>query len=535
MPMSDKLLTVPAYKWIVAVLLLAYTCIQSYCIHRLSLNYDEGSFLSYGASLLKLEGNKDVAKFDSKLPITMLNALPRAVQQIFHPLLKKNDSIDDVLMGRYISLSATILLALLIFQWGSLLYNKTAGLCSFMLFLACPNFLAHGIFVSSDIFACLFITAALFYLWRFSGKPNIRTWVLVCCSTALAEISKFSMVHLLLLIPLLLLISSFYQRTQGQSFDWRRFFFLLLIFTFVNWLVISAAHLFYGMFIPLDNYQFKSGTFQQLQQLFPHFPVPFPSPYIKSMDAVIYFDHLGGGAPGSLNGPPYILGTSQAHGFWYYYFVVLFFKLPLASWVLLIFTMVTYFYRPKWKNFFSSEMYLLIPVLYFLVYLGFFYSTQLGIRHIIIILPLLYILTGFLFAQNRANLVKYCVYMLIFLQFMSVAVWFPHFLPYTNELIPDKKMAYTKIADTNLCYGEGEKFLLAYMKQHPQAKYLPVSITPGVVIMEVNEMLNLNIATMGKFDWVRGLKPVDHIHCQYLVFEVTAAMADSLKKNSGLK
>jgi hypothetical protein len=35
------------------------------------------------------------------------------------------------------------------------------------------------------------------------------------------------------------------------------------------------------------------------------------------LDAVIYFDRLGGGVPGSLNGAPYILGEHSRFGFWY--------------------------------------------------------------------------------------------------------------------------------------------------------------------------------------------------------------------------
>jgi len=91
-------------------------------------------------------------------------------------------------------------------------------------------------------------------------------------------------------------------------------------------------------------------------------------------------------------------------------------------------------------------------------------------------------------------------------------------------------MAYKKIADTNLCYGEGRKYLLEYLRAHPEARYLPPGISSGKIVMEVNEMVNLNIATMGKYDWVSQLAPSDHIHSQYLIFDVSPAVADSLQK-----
>ena len=108
--------------------------------------------------------------------------------------------------------------------------------------------------------------------------------------------------------------------------------------------------------------------------------------------------------------------------------------------------------------------------------------------------------------------------------------YFPHFLPYTNEFIINKKLAYTKIADTNICYGEGAKYLQQYLAKNPGTIYSPEKPTPGKIILEVNEMLNLNMATIHKFDWAKSLRPVDHIHSQYLVFDIDKQTADSLLK-----
>jgi len=91
-------------------------------------------------------------------------------------------------------------------------------------------------------------------------------------------------------------------------------------------------------------------------------------------------------------------------------------------------------------------------------------------------------------------------------------------------------MAYKKIADTNLCYGEGKKYLQEYLRKNPGAVYLPDKPIAGKIVMEVNEMLNKDIATMHQYDWVLPLKPIDHIHSQYLVFNVSPAFADSLRK-----
>lgn len=508
-------------------------CIQSYCIQQLSVNYDEGLFAYYGATILKMQGNKDVLKFDSKLPVTALNMLPRAAEQLVHPGLSRNDSYPDIIRGRYISLLAAVLLALIIYRWSALLYGETAGLFSYAIYLVCPNFLAHGIFVSSDIFACLFMTGSLFYLWRFCETGRTRYFFLASCLVGLALISKFSMVHLAIFFPVLLLVYVFVAGKYGfRRVTGKNLLFLFFIFAGVNWFIINAAHLFYGMFIPLSDYTFQSTLFRQLQSSLAnaghYLPIPFSSSYIRSMDAVMYFDHLGGGKPGSLNGPSYILGKSQGNGFWYYYFVALFYKLPVPVLLLLVTSAFLYLKKVTAAGFFRQDMFLLVPAIYFLIYLDFFYSTQLGIRHILVILPLLYVFAGSVFQQANKP-ARYFVYALAAYQLISVGIWFPHFLPYTNEFITNKKMAYTKIADTNLCYGEGKKYLSAYLGRHPEAKYMPAEITSGKIVMEVNEMLNLDIGTMGKYDWVRAFEPSDHIHSQYLIFDVKEKQADSLK------
>jgi len=524
-------------KWTIAALLIAYVCIQSYCLQRLTINYDEGLFSYYGTTLLKLEGDKDIVKFDSKLPITALNMLPRAVVQLFHPGLKRTDAYKDIMMGRYVSLLVALLLALLIYHWSALLYGTKAGLASFIIFLLCPNFLAHGVFVSSDIFACLFMTASLYFLWQFSQAGQTKHWLMTSGCVALAQITKFSMIHLFIVFPLLVAVMYFLKGRifPGKPFNKIKLIKLLLLFAGINWLVICAAHLFYGMFIPLNNYTFRSGTLQHLQAFLrgagKYLPVPFPSSYIQSLDMVIYLDHLGAGQAGSSQGSLYITGNSSRYGFWYYYFVVLWYKLPLS--VLLVLGASFYLYIKKWNKFIfvKNELYLLVPVIYFLIYMSFFYSTQIGIRHILIILPLLYVFAGFLFQQAyNYRAARYLVYASVLYQCISVGIFFPHFLPYTNEMITDKKMAYKKIADTNLCYGEGGRFLQTYLQQHPGAKYLPPGICSGKIVMEVNEMLNIDIATVGKYNWVNGLTPSDHIHSQYLIFDISPALADSLAK-----
>jgi len=102
------------YNKIIVIMLVIYSAIQIYCINQLSINYDEGSFASYGASLLKFQREKDVTRYESKLPVTALNMIPRAIEQLLNPNLKRNwpGSTVDIIRGRYISLLVFLLLGI---------------------------------------------------------------------------------------------------------------------------------------------------------------------------------------------------------------------------------------------------------------------------------------------------------------------------------------------------------------------------------------------------------------------------------------
>jgi Dolichyl-phosphate-mannose-protein mannosyltransferase len=527
------------YNKIIVIMLVVYSAIQIYCINQLSINYDEGSFASYGASLLKFQREKDVMKYESKLPITALNMLPRAIEQVLHPNLKRNwpGSTVDIIRGRYISLFISLLLGILIFQWSKQLYNEKTALFILLLFLLCPNFLAHGIFVSSDIFACFFMTLSLYYLWNFFLSGKRKHFVFMSIATGLAEISKFSMIHLfpiIILLSILAQINTPPNKGSINRFNFKRVLIYSSLFILINWAVICFSHLFFGVFQPVKDYTFMSTSFRNLQLfisgIFPRFPIPLPSSYVSSMDAVVYFDQLGGGVKGSLNGAPYILGNYSVNGFWYYYLVVLFFKLPIPILLLWLGSTSLTFKNFRKATFFKNEVFFILPALYFLIYMSFFYSTQVGIRHIMIIFPLLFVLSGKLLGRLLEGKNQLIVYSLLACQFISVFRYFPHFLPYTNEFILEKRSAYKRIADTNLCYGEGEKYLQEYMAAHRDAILQPNRPIPGKIVMEVNDMLNLNISSIHKYDWISSLQPVAHIHSQYLVFEVTKQQADSLQK-----
>ena len=139
----------------------------------------------------------------------------------------------------------------------------------------------------------------------------------------------------------------------------------------------------------------------------------------------------------------------------------------------------------------------------------------------LIIFPLLFILASSIWT-GAGRMKQWVLGALLVWQFADVAGYYPHFLPYTNNLISDKKMAYSLLADTNLAYGEGGHELERYLTEHPHAIYAPAGPVSGEVVVEVNDFLDLNMGTLHRYDWLKNLQPTGHIHSQYLIFDIKA-------------
>jgi hypothetical protein len=85
--------------------------------------------------------------------------------------------------------------------------------------------------------------------------------------------------------------------------------------------------------------------------------------------------------------------------------------------------------------------------------------------------------------------------------------------------VPDRKMAYTLLADSNLDWGDDRWYLEEYLKKHPESVVLPASPIPGHIIVNVNSLVG--IFDQQQFSWLRdNFKPVDQIAGSYLVYDI---------------
>ncbi len=530
MPVSFKTFSRQPYASILLGLIILFYLINGIAyLRQQSLTSDEGSFMSYAIRYANGDPARVYPRTDnSKMPVSVLNLLPGAAERLVSDVETKQDGgLSDTMNGRYVTLFFSLFTILLVFQWAKELYGTNAGLFAALLMSLCPNNLANAALVTTDSYAVLFLLFSMYSLWKYCKAGGIKWFVWFSTAVAFSQLVKQSLFHLYILVPLCLLV---YFLVRPTPFRWAVFLKRVLLFGLVNLIIINAGYFFNGSFLPLGNYSFMSQLFSGLQEQLPSWlPVPFPRPFIDGLDQAKYYDQIGGGIDKlSSFGKPTILGEARTGGsFWYYYFVSIFYKTPIAYFIFFLWAMVLLVRQSTLRRFLAHEFFLFAPVIYFLVILSFFYKTQCGIRHLIFIYPFLFIVAGglvphvkSLFSRILFSLV--CLYLLI-----SVLIYWRNYYPYTNEFILDKKTAYTKVGASNLEFRQGYFFAKRYMNKHPGVEFAPKQPSTGLFLIRTDDYLDL--WNTGEYGWISRIKPVDHVAYSYLLIRVDSTNINQVK------
>ena len=489
-------------------------------IPRNSVTYDEMDNWSYGKRILMRKTDK-IYPFDdaSSMPITGLNAIPRAVQQLAKPgLLKTDGGFSDIMHGRYVTLIICLLTGLFIYVWAKKLFGENGGLLSLFLFVFCPNLNGHGILLTTDAYAALFTVSTAYFYWRFIKQSGWKNFLVFSISMGFAQITDYSMLHLVILFGLISFFVLLKRKTILKNIIPN--LIRLIVLGVVVLVIINLAFLFNDPGMALNKFSFSSHTLIGLQNSFlGSIPLPLPEPYISGLDLTMYMNELGGGHP-DVSYASYILGEKRiGTGFWYYYLVLFLFKTPLTGLLAIIAAIIFLLVRKRNQGHPSTMLFLIGLIFYFLLVFGWQSNMQIGIRHVLIVYPLLYVLGGFLATlplfQRRVKLFSglVAVYSMI-----TYYYFFPNLISYSNEFIPIKKNAYKVMADSNLDFGQGWYSLEKYLKSHPDVHIIGDKPMPGKFVIGVSDYLDLK--NDHKYYWIYGLKPSRQINHCFLVFDV---------------
>jgi hypothetical protein len=479
-------------------------------LRQQSIYWDEGSYSEYAIRYLKGSPSRQAnpRRDNSMMPVVAFNMIPRAVEQLLHPgLVKQDNGVSDIMMGRYVTLFFSLFIILLLFLWGSELFGPASGLFAAFIFSVCPNNLASSSAVGADSYSVLSLLSVMYVFWRWTRSGSERVFFWLAFLVAFSQLVKQSLIHLYILLPLLYLVGRKMGRVPPVSLR------MLGIFLAVQMVVINVGYYFHHSFMPLGDHRFMSRFFLGLQASLPRsLPIPFPLPFVEGLDMAKYYDQIGGGLDGiSCFGKVTILGREATAGsFWYYYFVTLFFKTPIP--VIILFLSAVLFSFRKWG---WNEVILLFPVAYFLIYFSFFYRVQTGIRHVIFLYPFIFLVCSSLAVHGSKVPVKVLMASASVFLLLSIGKYWGNYYPYTNEFISDKKNAWKYVGASNLEMRQGNLRSDEYLKQHPDHFYATPEPRAGTFLVNTEDYLD--IWNRGDYSWTRRGEIVGHVGYNWLL------------------
>jgi hypothetical protein len=531
--------------WLIAcaTLLAALLLIETASLRHKELTTDEPTHYQYGDRVLHGTPRRTSAFNSSTMPFSSVHAVTSENLTLAGRMA--NIPLDtswngQIKRGRYATIALSLLLALYVLKWSYELYGRDGAILSLSLYVFDPNLLAHGQLVTADLPAALMVTMALYHFWHFLKLGGKQRALFSAVTLGLSQLAKYSCVYL---YPIFLLIATIYCRAttatevskaaRSHSLTWnlRCWSMAIVFFAALSAIIINLGFCFDGIGTPLSGYTLKDPFFKKLQTtpIVGNLPLPLPVPYVQGLD-LCKFEEKMGEAFGNI----YMAGQVRVnhhdgtlHGFPGYYFYAALFKVPIATQIVFLAALFGYFSRrsqPAMRGLRREEIFLLVPILFYWVYFNFFFNAQIGIRHVLPVFALATIFCGRFLAPQESKLRRYLAVILVGWTAASALSYYPHFISYFNEFVPDRKLAYRYLADSNLDWRGNDWYLTQYIRRHPGVIIDPRKPTPGRIIVPANALVGVN-RSPEEYKWLRDhFTPVEHIAYSYLVYDVPKEM-----------
>lgn len=350
------------------------------------------------------------------------------------------NNVDKIIFwSRLPFIFLTLGLIYLSFLWTKTLFGPKAGLMAAALAAFSPNILAHGRLATTDIGVAFFFLLFFWILRKYLLSPSWIKAIWLGFSLGLVVLAKFSG---LLVLPLLLVFLLWRWLIQDKGTwkeNWRKRILELILIISVGFVLFWLVYAF------SSRSEFISSGFVKLLL----FPLgKFWQGY------QILSDH------NSVGHWAYLNGIVDYHGWWYYFPLVLWYKLTLP--IMILFGLAIISFRKNHRNFLEESL-LIVPIISFLI-LAMISKIDIGIRHILPILPFLYIWISRLMMSKNLFL-KRIVVILVIGQIVIGFLSFPNYLAYFNQIAGGAKNGIRHLTDSNLDWNQNIKRFSQYAQE----------------------------------------------------------------------
>jgi hypothetical protein len=503
--------------------------------HAASITFDEGPHLAVGYATLRtgdlrlqpVHIHPPLANMLAAAPLLLDSSLPDPRQINGWEIASLSAVTDGVVWqnphparlafaGRLPIILLAVLTGAVVWRWANDIGGGRASLLALALLAIDPNIVAHGALATTDMAVTLFGLLAFFLLYRYLRRPQRWRLAAIGLAVGLALASKVSAVLPLLLVGGILVLR---QGRRGVRDG--------LILAGIAFVVVWAVYGFQVRPVPAI-----AG------------PLPLPAAtHVEIYRSLQQHYQLGH--------PTFLAGENRAHGWWYYFPVAFLIKTPLPVLVLLAGALLlTLTQRRRDLNLALG----LFPVFYLGTAL--FSTVDIGYRHLLPVLPFLYVFIGSRLAGaaltprwariGRAALAGLCLWLVV-----GAAGVFSQPLTFFNELAGGPQGGYRWLVDSNLDWGQNLWQLRDWMREQgvervyyshfsparPEvygiavdrlppdpraAPFAPFDPAPGVYAIAATTLQGAYTPDVNTFAWFRQRAPVERLGHALFLYTVPA-------------
>jgi hypothetical protein len=490
---------------------------------------DEPAHLAYAERGLA-EGTfaRDSDRFNSKMPVSVLNAVPPAVAE---RLGRRAEAGRRMWLARLPTVLLAAILGCLVLLWARELYGPAGGVLALFLYTFCPNILAHSHLVTTDVATALGMLAATYAFWRYRRRRTGGRLVAAAAAFGLAQLTKATAAFLapiFLLVGLVEFIRA--QRSararrlspalaEGAAGElhleprgrWTAAALTAAAMTIGAVVALNLGFAGEGTLTPLSRYAPVSKSFQRLAAVpvLRDIPLPVPLPYVAGLDMVARDARAGS--------PTYLRGRFSDHGFRSYYLTALLIKTPIGTLALILLAIwlaVSGAVRSA-----DAEAFLAVPVLFLLAYLSFAFDLQIGLRYLLPAFPFLFVFAARVAAWRRRFVSGILIALCGGWTAVSSSLAHPHYISYFNEAIGGPRNSYRWLIDSDLDWQQDREYVReVYARQSPVKVWIePTGPIAGRVAVGLTTLVNHH-------GWLRDhFRPAALIHNSWAVFDVRQA------------
>jgi 4-amino-4-deoxy-L-arabinose transferase-like glycosyltransferase len=399
--------------------------------------------------------------------------------------------------------------ALALWSLARRMFGPTVGVLALALYCLNPFVLAHGCLMTTDTSLVGFYVLALLLVWRWTERPSSGLALGLGVVVGLGLATKYLAVFLLPTLAACLAWAvlrgvrpgSWLSAADGAA--WRRWADAAGAAMLCGGAALLALWAAYGFAPPGYDTGVRLTMSRLLARLVELPLVPtllraLPDPWVRGIDYMTFFSESGGSS--------YVLGHI-APGHWYYYLVALGVKMPLVLLLLLPFGVLG-----RWPA--RAALPVALGILVPLCWLSLFQALQLGLRHMLQVIPLLCLLAArpLAFLWRRGRIGRALVFGAFAWLAVCHAITWPRYLSAFNSLVGDRP--YEWFRDSNFAWHSFEvpdDDRLELERRHPDAQRVFAQSGPrlGKVLVFAPDLCLAADADGFANHWLRSFRPIE--------------------------